>query len=317
MKYETFQQKVLNGLQRKQLGDVILTKKLKCNGQLRTGIVFSNPVTNTSPVIYLEEYYNLYQKTKNLPEIIELLSSLYHSLPAITIDTQEFFDFSVVKSRIIMKLINTQKNRTFLETAPHLPFNDLSIVYYYFIGYADGQILDMPITDELFKRWDIDVLTLHQHATENYGRLLPAKFFSLKQYLIEKGFLEDEVCQADATSASASDSAMNDNIYILSNERIFGGAVLMACSNLMEQIADFFGEDFYILPSSIHELLLLPKSKAPSKEELELLVQEVNQTQVAPEDYLSDHVYYYSKAGQNSSLYPIQNLSLNPIGTIF
>ena len=317
MTYETFQQEVLKGLQNKQLGDVSLTKKLKCNGQLKTGIVFNNSVTNTSPVIYLEEYYDFYRKTRNLPEIIEMISSLYHSLPAVTVNTQEFFDFSIVKSRIIMKLINTKKNRTFLETVPHLPFNDLSIVYYYFIGYADGKIVDMPITDELLKKWDINTLTLHQHAVENYGRLLPAKFLSLKQYLMENRLLGTENFQADTTSAAASASGLDDNVYILSNERMFCGAVLMASKNIMDQVADFFGEDFYILPSSTHEVLVMPASKVPSVEELNQTVQEVNRTQVAPEDYLSDHVYYYSKSEQSSNPNRIQNLFHHSLGIIF
>lgn len=73
----------------------------------------------------------------------------------------------------------------------------------------------------------------------------------------------------------------------------------MTCKNLMDKIADFLGEDFYILPSSTHEVLLLPESKAPSKEELDQIVQEVNREALEPEDYLSDHAYYYSRSGQD------------------
>ena len=82
----------------------------------------------------------------------------------------------------------------------------------------------------------------------------------------------------------------------------------MTGKNLMDEIADFFGEDFYILPSSIHEVLLLPQSKAPSKEQLDQMVREVNRDCLDPGDYLSDHAYYYSKSEQDSNDYFLQGL---------
>ena len=192
-----------------------------------------------------------------------------------------------------MKLVNTEKNRAFLETVPHIPFQDLSIVYFYFMGNAGNRFMDMPVNDDLIRRWGVDTLTLHQQAMANYNRLLPIKFGSLNQLLLERGLLDKE------DSAVLSDDGWSEALYYLTNEFSAGGAVLMTCKNLMDKIADFLGEDFYILPSSTHEVLLLPESKAPSKEELDQIVQEVNQEALEPEDYLSDHAYYYSRSGQD------------------
>ena len=189
MTYETFRKEVLQGLQSRDIGNVSLslTKKLKSNGQIRYGIVFNNPATNTSPTIYLEEYYEFYQMTKDLDAVINMLAKLYHSLPAIQVDEKKLFDFSTAKSRIIMKLVNTEKNRAFLETVPHIPFQDLSIVYFYFMGNAGNRFMDMPVNDDLIRRWGVDTLTLHQQAAANYNRLLPIKFGSLNQLLLERG----------------------------------------------------------------------------------------------------------------------------------
>ena len=192
-----------------------------------------------------------------------------------------------------MKLVNTAKNRILLETAPHIPFQDLSIVYYYLISNSDGIILDMPVNDKLLMKWVVDTLTLHQQAVTNYNRLLPIKFGSLNQLLLERGLLDKK------DYAALSEDGWRNALYCLTNEFSTGGAVLMTCKNLMDKIADFLGEDFYILPSSTHEVLLLPESKAPSKEELDQIVQEVNQEALEPEDYLSDHAYYYSRSGQD------------------
>ena len=192
-----------------------------------------------------------------------------------------------------MKLINTEKNRAFLETVPHIPFQDLSIVYFYFMGNAGNSFMDMPVNDDLIRRWGIDTLTLHQQAMANYNRLLPIKFGSLNQLLLERGLLDNE------DYATLSEEGWRNALYCLTNEFSTGGAVLMTCKNLMDKIADFLGEDFYILPSSTHEVLLLPESRAPSKEELDQRIQEVNREALKPEDYLSDHAYYYSRSGQD------------------
>lgn len=304
MTYETFREAVLLGLQNRELGDVSLssTKQQKNNGQVRYGIVFSSPGTNTSPTIYLEEAYDYYQTTGNLNAVIDKFAELYRSLPAMQVDTQKFMDFPAAKDRIFMKLVNTEKNREFLEKVPHIPFQDLSIVYYCLIGETGGRIMDLSVNDQLLKEWGIDTLALHQHAMENYNRLFPVKFGSLNQYLLEKGLLETEDLK------EAAETGLDSGLYYLSNEKLLNGAVLMTCKNLMDEITDFFGEDFYILPSSIHEVLLLPESKAPPKEELDLTVQEINQAQLKPEEILSDHVYYYSKSIGNSSSHFIKNL---------
>ena len=154
MTYETFRREVLQGLQSRDIGNasLSLTKKLKSNGQIRYGIVFNNPATNTSPTIYLEEYYGLYQLTGNFTEIVDALVHLYRSLPAKKKKKKELYDFSTAKDRIIMKLINTEKNRAFLETVPHIPFQDLSIVYFYFMGKEGNRFMDMPVNDDLIRR---------------------------------------------------------------------------------------------------------------------------------------------------------------------
>lgn len=312
MTYETFRNEVLQGLQRREIGNVSLslTKTLKSNGEMKHGVVFKSLSSNTSPTIYLEEFYEFYQATKDFDTVIDRLSDLYRSLPVIQVNETELYDFSTAKSRIIMKLVNTEKNRTFLETAPHIPFQDLSIVYHYLIGKSDRMLLSMPVNDEMLKEWGVDTLELHQQAVANYNRLLPIKFANLNQHLLDRGFLKSEYY------AAISNNDPNKDMYFLTNEYFSCGAVLMTCKNLMDEIADFFKEDFYIIPSSIHEVILFPRSKAPSKEELDRLIQEVNQEYLDPEEYLSDHAYYYSKSGQGTGEYFMQNLLLHSPGII-
>lgn len=304
MTYETFQKEILKRLQGRQLNGARpqLIQRLKCNGQVKCGIVFGNPDVNTSPTIYLEEYYRYYQITGNLDVLVDVLVQLYNTLPVIQLDKEKLHNFSAAKDNIIMKLINTEENRAFLDTVPHIPFHDLSIVYYYLFGFTDTQLLDMPVNDRLLKEWGIDTLTLHRQAMENYSRLLPVRFINLDQFLSDRGLLE---VNSDEGPGNDRDNYM----YFLTNERMVDGAVLMTCKNLLDKIADFFQEDFYIIPGSIHEVILIPESKAPPKDELDLMIQEINRDQLKPEEFLSNHAYYYSKTGNDPNPYFIQGCS--------
>ena len=78
-------------------------------------------------------------------------------------------------------------------------------------------------------------------------------------------------------------------VIVTNRSGIYGAASVLA---IAEQAEEQIGA-FYMLPSSVHEVLLLPESMGISYEEAALMVQEVNSSEVGPEDFLSDTVYRY------------------------
>ena len=85
----------------------------------------------------------------------------------------------------------------------------------------------------------------------------------------------------------------DEMMFVASNPNKLNGAAVLTYPGFLEQAAEQLGGDFYVLPSSIHEIILLPERGDMCPRELENMVQEVNATQVAPEDKLSDNVYHY------------------------
>ena len=83
-------------------------------------------------------------------------------------------------------------------------------------------------------------------------------------------------------------------MFVLTNSFRSLGAACILYDELLTQLGNFLKENYYILPSSIHEVIIIPESQAPNKDTLNEMVQEVNETQVEPEDVLSDHVYFYN-----------------------
>lgn len=83
-----------------------------------------------------------------------------------------------------------------------------------------------------------------------------------------------------------------DTIFVLKNNTMVNGAAEILNDDTRQEIAEKIG-DFYVLPSCIHETIIIPKDAGMELDELEHMVQEVNYTQVAPDERLSDHVYEY------------------------
>ena len=85
----------------------------------------------------------------------------------------------------------------------------------------------------------------------------------------------------------------NEMMWIISNNKGVSGAVNMIFEKNLHELSKGLNEDLYILPSSIHEVLIIPDDGRQDYHELEAMVQSINQAEVAPADRLSDHVYHY------------------------
>lgn len=86
------------------------------------------------------------------------------------------------------------------------------------------------------------------------------------------------------------------NLYVITNTMKNLGAGALVNHSVQKALYEYFnGKNLYILPSSIHELLILPEDDSfpRSVEELLSMVKAVNGTEVAEDDFLADHVYYF------------------------
>lgn len=87
-------------------------------------------------------------------------------------------------------------------------------------------------------------------------------------------------------------------MYVLTNASKVNGSGILARDGVLDKIGELLGKNFYVLPSSIHEVLIVPDNGDMQAKELESMVKEVNATQVAPADLLSDKVQYYDRAAK-------------------
>lgn len=265
-----------------------LHSSLKNNGRVRTGITIFDKKVNLAPTIYLEEYYEQFLSGNSIENIVESILEVYHEVKfEHEWQVHTIKDFETIQSKFVFKLIHAQKNEALLRTLPHIPYRDLAIIFYILFDVDETGTATIPITHELLELWQTTQEKVYQIAKKNIANLLPATFKPMRVVIEE------------LTGASyVFDDEDGEIMFVLTNSiRNFGAACILY-SGILDQIGGLFGENFYLLPSSIHEVILIPESKSPPLDVLNEMVVEINETQLSVEEVLSDHAYYYDCAKQ-------------------
>ncbi len=185
---------------------------------------------------------------------------------------------SVREGRITYRLINRKRHASLLQTTPYIPYLDLAIVFYVLVEADSDQVKVMRIQDAHLKMWGITKEQLFATACQMTHRLLPASFRNMR-----------EVIETYLPGAGRAE----DPLYVLTNRMQLHGAAAILYPGQLQAIREQLGENFYVLPSSVHEVLVLPVSRALDKGTLRGIVRDINRTVVDPEDVLSDQVYDY------------------------
>lgn len=268
----------------------------KNNGVILTGLLLTEGDESVSPAIYLDSYFREYEFGKEIDRIIMDIINLYEKVrknPKIDMDF--FTDYTSVKERICYKLVNYKKNEEFLNECPHIRYLDLAIVFYY--AYANpilgnGSII---IRNTHKEEWNVSTEELFRQATENTERLFPYEILGIEELLEE--LVGGEFLDEDMEIREE----MRIPMYVLTNHNRHLGSISMMYPGLLEKLAKKEDANLFLLPSSVHEIIVLPDT-GQDAEELCNMVQDVNESQVAEEEILSDSVYYYDKFSEKIEL---------------
>lgn len=269
---------------------------IKNNGKKKEGIIVVNPEVNIFPTIYLEEFYERFREGESLDKIVRDILQFYEMVKCEhSWDTSNVERYEVIRNRIVFKLIHTEKNKELLKKAPHIGVLDLSIVFYALLEVNKEGTVTMLINHEHLQHWNVTKEELYSTACENVKRLLPAQLYAMRRVV-------DEILEPCAGKPENLFEHRNgeseDFMYVLSNSIRNLGAACMVYPEVLSMAGEIMGEDFYILPSSVHEVILVPVSKAPGQSELDEMVAEINETQVDDEEVLSGHAYFYERSAK-------------------
>lgn len=265
------------------------TKVTKNNGLVLNGLVFQKEGTNICLTVYIDEFLERLSQGASMETAIQRILTIYqeNDIPE-NIDMSAMTVFKTVKDRIIFQLVNTEKNIPMLKEIPSVPFLDFSIIFKILIGSSAESTATGTIGNTLMKIWNIGTDELYEAAKANTPVLMPPELEPMEQILADLG----------------KDTPIDDlcKIYVLSNKQRLHGCGCILYPHVLENFAESIRSDLFILPSSLHEVLLVPFEEETDADALVGIVKEVNKHELSQEDFLSDHVYRYSRKTKNITI---------------
>ncbi len=288
MRMEHFLQAVGRQLEN-ELGEfyeVKVTKTLKNNDYEAFGFSIAAMGEKVYPTLYVNDYYEKYQNHEmNLREIVEDLLEEYH---VFRVEKPEFletvptpFSWEDVRDKVVVQMVSKSRNGALLQSVPHFEWVDLAVVFRVVVDCHGGSIQSVLVKNDIFESWDVTTEELKEIAIENSKRLFPLRMEPMSQTLKEESLIQE--VHPDFPE-----------MMILTNEfGINGASVILYEEGQLEYLAKQCQTDLILIPSSIHEFLVLPKSDQFTRDSMNAMVRDVNENLVSEDEILSDRIYYY------------------------
>ncbi len=255
---------------------------LKNNGVIYHALTIRRKGQNISPTIYIDKMFESYKKGCLLMQLVDETVNIYRqSAPEKELDMNFFYDFSKASGNLFFKVVNYEKNVKKLGEVPYKRFMDLAMVPLCLVkskSFGEGTI---TIQNSLLKIWEVSEEELWENVLDSAEKIAPPKVRGLLDVL------------SDITGGSMEDCGMN-SVFVVSNETGNLGAGAAFYPGLLRGLANDFETDLFIIPSSVHEILIMP-DRGPEMDATALkeIIREVNETTVAEDDILSDNLYKY------------------------
>lgn len=288
MTYEEFQGSVIGTLAKRFPKDtsIQIHKVIKTNDRELDGIVISEPNSQISPTIYLNPFFEAFERgASSFDEIIDTIFKAYdHHRNTETFDTEDFIRFERARDKIVFRLINREKNEKLLSDVPFMPYLDLAVTFSFLVDLKGEGLGAILIHNAHMEEWGKKKEELYEAAASNVKRLLPPALTPMNEIMKSVGIIDQN--ELDAYEKSP--------LYVLTNEkRNYGAATILYKDELMKAAKKLKTDRLCIIPSSVHEVLLMPEEIARCREDIDEMVREVNSATVPPDEVLSDHAYYY------------------------
>lgn len=249
-----------------------------------------------APVINLEDYFYDYEHGRSFHSIMGAISeSIAMEQPEL--DFGALADFDKAKELLFIRVSSAEKNADYLKNVPHTIVEDMAITYHLKMNMDENGVASAVVAHDNLRMYGVSVEELHQTALENSEKMFPLYTFDLNERM-RQSFIDD--MKQDGMPDEMIEELLKDfpesrenAMTVVTNDVGVNGAAAIFYPGVMDKIAETTKGDYFILPSSVHETIILPDNGAMTAKELEAMVTEINATQVEPWDRLTDQVYHY------------------------
>ena len=260
--------------------EIVLKKVVKNNDVCRYGIsAFPKEGNNgkkVSRIVYLEDFYQEYEDEQeyNLEGIVSEICSILTDFTSPGFNETDYTDIDKVKDKIIFELVNYEKNEKRLLDRPYIKIMDLAVIFAFVATDLERDFGVVHITNEIAKQFGLTRDEIWEFAKVNTPKLLKADIMPMSSFVYDE-------------------KADNEEMYIICNRKKTSGAGVILYDRILEELSSELESDLYILPSSVHETIVIRADKNKDVYALQEMVKNINNTVVSAEDILSDKVYCY------------------------
>lgn len=261
--------------------EIQITDHSKLNESYK-GLMIRNE-NGICPVINVEAFYTNWTNGKPygvvVNEVVDAVIRAVNEIPDIStnlIPTKESLE-----ENVYMQLVETEKNKELLSQTPHREIEDLSLVYRVEVKMSGNEKGSFVISNEILEKSGLSEEELYEIAMENSPRNMPVKIAPIT------AMIEDMLDEEDFLEIPQSP------MYVVSNEAAIHGASALFYPGVFDRCSDIMNGNFFVIPSSIHETIIIPNDNSHDISDLKQMVKEVNDTQLLPSEKLSYNVYHY------------------------
>lgn len=266
----------------------VLTYKAFKNGKEVDAFTITKEDTAATPTFYFKNLLEDYKNGKSITDIADDVLDLYfYAAKNSPANIEECQDFNIQKHKICYRIVNKEAYKNQLPSIPHIDFFDLAIIFYSILSIDEESEMSFTVTNDMLRVWNATPQELFILATTNTPRLLPINITSLNALMFQVDIPQHE------TISDTIDNLPFDYVYAITNEYSRNGFSGIFYPGVLKCLGKRFG-NFYLLPSSIHEALIVPEDCGMTPEYLKEMVKAVNTDVVSPDEYLSDSIYQYN-----------------------
>ena len=271
----------------------------RINDVVSTGLcVRKGQRTEVTPVVHLDKFYDAYKEGVLPEDIVKEIVGVFEENEWTDAGMESFDEFETVKDRIIYRLISIERNYMLLKNVPYVPFCDLAVVFYVLIKSGPNGEMAALVHKRHMTQWDVTADELMEIARRNTPRLLPVSVRTMREVMHDIARRE----YGNAYDAKALDDVMDEGgmdqkhpMFVITNVTEVYGASGILYPGVLNELACKLQDDLIILPSSRHEMLVVPCGEEPDFPQLRETVRQVNEVAVEQSDILSDQIYLYHR----------------------
>lgn len=298
LSFEEFKKEVLENIREKlPEGDYeIRVHKVESPTRSYEGLAIFETGENIAPTINLSEIYSYSAAVgANLGEAMDSIADTYKfaKKPFIDLDINKLLDYESIREKVTVRLLNGERENAGLANSAHKELGSFEAAYYISVGEGEA-----AMTNKMLEKYGVSVEDIHDQAVRNVAKINGVRLHNVAEiinpeYLFGGTLGDDYFDKKEPLEPGV--------MYALTSDVGGYGASLILNTELMDKIADKCDGKMYVIPSSVHEVIIVRDNGAIDPEELDSVIQTINRDEVKPEEVLGERSMIYEK--ETHSLY--------------